>query len=108
MFRWVKRAPGGAEKIVPSETRESLMKGQKISLQISTSNKGNPENNIYIPASQEQVLRVLSVRREILQQVRIRGIRNCRTEILVALRKIHQIREPRGGIIQIRGVLTSC
>lgn len=61
-----------------------------------------------ITASQEQVLRVLSVRREILQQVWIRGIRNRRTEILVALRKVHQIREPRGGIIQIHDVLRSC
>lgn len=66
MFLWVKSAPGGAEKIVPSETRESLMEDQEVSLQISTSDRGNPEN-MYIPASQEKVLRVLSVRREILQ-----------------------------------------
>jgi len=40
MFLWVKNAPGGAEKIVPSETRESLM-GHKLVKQ-----KGRTEGSV--------------------------------------------------------------
>ena len=41
------------------------------------------------------MLRVLSVRHEIPQQVGIRGTRNRRTEVLVSLHQVNQIREPR-------------
>lgn len=40
MFLWVKSAPGGAEKIVPSATRESLHNGPQVD---RCRNKGNRE-----------------------------------------------------------------
>lgn len=51
---------------------------------------------------------MLPVRREVLQQVWIGGIRNRRTEILVSLRQVHQIGEPRRSVVQVRNILGGC
>jgi len=61
--------------------------------------------NSGIAASQEQVLRMLPVRREILQQIWIGGIRNRRTEVLISFCQVHQIWEPRRSVVQVGNIL---
>lgn len=61
--------------------------------------------NSRIAASQEQVLGMLSVLREVLQQVGVGGIRHGRTEVLVPVCQVHQVREPCCGIVEVHNVL---
>jgi len=110
MFLSVKRTPGGAEKMVPSDTRESLMsksdRYNESQLQKMTSDrKKKTGGEIHEPASQEQVLRVLSVLRQVLQQVRVGRVLDCRSEDLVSLRQISEIREPRSSVVQMENLL---
>lgn len=60
----------------------------------------------YEPASQEQELWVLSVRCEVLQHVRVGGVRDFRAERLISLRQRPHIWKSRSGVVQMNDTLS--
>lgn len=94
MLRSVNRTPGGGEKIVPSETRESLygrfgVSGEGISA---------GGNNV-LPASEEKIFRVLSIGGQLLEEIGI-GFRDVVAEIGVSLLEGEQLRVIVSGVGQ--------
>ena len=110
MFLWVKMEPGGAVNIVLSDTRESLSVGddrceakkkKKESRRSAIgTTRSDRQGGDHEPASQEQETWELSLGCQILQQVRVGGISDRRTEVLISLVQRPKLREPRSRIVQ--------